>query len=79
VKLRYLATTAATSTLQVRRGRKLVARVRGAATEGRNTIRWSGKVRGKRAAAGRYKLTLRAVSADGQTATETASLRLRRR
>jgi hypothetical protein len=48
------------------------------AKEGRNTIAWNGKSRGKPARAGRYTLKLVAASADGQTATGSATLRVRR-
>jgi len=78
VTLRYLATTDAAATLEVRKGRRVVARVNGPAREGRNAIRWNGKVRGKKAAPGRYTLAVRATSADGQVATASARLRLKR-
>ena len=78
VALRYVATAAARTTLEVRRGSKRVATVRANAKAGRNTIAWSGKIRRKAAAAGRYKLTLRATGADGQTDSTTAALRLKR-
>jgi hypothetical protein len=79
VALRYVSTAVARATLEVRRGGKRVARVKGNAQAGRNTIAWSGKIRRKAAPAGRYTLTLVATGADGQTDRTTASLRLRRR
>jgi hypothetical protein len=78
VSLRYAATAAARAALEIRRGGKRVATVRSKARAGRNTIRWSGKVRRKPAAAGRYKLTLVLTGADGQTDRSTAALRVRR-
>lgn len=78
VALSYLATTTATTTLEVRRGRRLVATVRGRARGGRNKISWNGKRGRRKAAAGRYKLMLRAVATDGQTASASAKLTLRR-
>jgi hypothetical protein len=79
VKLSYLATAPATSTLEVRKGRKLVARVRGKAKSGRNAIKWNGKAGRKAARAGRYTLKLTAASSDGQKATSTAKLTLKPR
>lgn len=78
MKLGYRATTGARSTLEVRRGTKVVATVRGAAKEGRNTIKWSGKAGRKAAPAGRYALRLTAASADGQTAVDSARLTIKR-
>jgi hypothetical protein len=77
VALRYVATASARATLEVRRGSKRVATVRAKAKAGRNTIAWSGKIRRKAAAAGRYKLLLRVTGADGQTDSTTAALRLK--
>ena len=76
--LRYLSSAAAAATLTVSRAGKRVARVRGTARAGANTIRWSGKSGRKAARAGRYVLTLRAVAADGQVSSATAKLTLRR-
>jgi hypothetical protein len=71
--LRYAATTAATVELRVLRGRRRVARVRGRAHGGRNTIRLRAPRR-----AGRYRLRLTAVSADGQRTTDRARLTVAR-
>lgn len=78
VALRYAATAAGRATLQVRRGSKRIATVRGAAKAGGNKIAWSGKVRRKAVAAGTYKLMLRVTGADGQSDTQTARLRVMR-
>jgi hypothetical protein len=78
VKLGYLTTAGAKSTLEVRKGKKVVATVKGAAKEGRNTIKWNGKVGRKAAAAGNYTLVLSASSDDGQKATSSAKLTLKR-
>jgi hypothetical protein len=79
VSLRYLSTVAATSTLHVRRAGKRVATVRAAARSGANTISWNGRIGKKAARAGSYRLTLRAVGADGQSDTTTATLKLKPR
>jgi hypothetical protein len=79
VSLRYLSTVAATSTLHVRRAGKRVATVRAAARSGANTINWNGRIGKKPARAGSYRLTLRAVGADGQSDTTTATLKLKPR
>jgi hypothetical protein len=52
-----------------------VAAISGRAREGRNAIRWNGKVGRKAAAAGRYKFVLRATSGD-QLVTDRASVRI---
>jgi hypothetical protein len=79
VKLKYVATTAARATLTVTKGTKKVAAVAGATVSGANTITWNGKAaKGKRAAAGVYRLALRVVGTDGQVATAAATLRLTR-
>lgn len=79
VKLAYRTTADAMSTLSVVRGGKVVATVKGAASIGRNTLSWNGRLRGgKRAPAGAYKLKLTAVGSDGQKASKTARLTLKR-
>ena len=46
------------------------------ARTGRNAIAWNGRIGRKAAPAGAYRLVLIARSADGQTATARARLRL---
>ena len=48
VKLGFVATAPADVELEVRRGSKLVATITGSAVEGRNTLSWNGKVKGKK-------------------------------
>jgi len=78
VKLRYAATAPTVTTLEVLRGRKVVATVRGRSKEGQNVATWNGRIGRKPAAAGRYALRLSALSADGQTATVRSALVVRR-
>jgi hypothetical protein len=78
IALRYAATAAGRAALQIRRGAKRIATVRGTAKAGVNTIRWSGKVRRTPVAAGRYKLTLVVTGADGQRDRTSARLRVTR-
>lgn len=75
-KLRYFSTDVARATLIVKRGAARVATVTGRAANGNNTITWNGRISGKFAARGKYTLTVRAVSIDGQVVT-TAPLALR--
>lgn len=75
----YFATRAAHVRLDVRRGGKLVASVPGHARAGRNRIGWDGRVAGRRPRLGRYTVVVRAASADGQRASDRASLRIARR
>jgi hypothetical protein len=78
VTLGYAATAAATSTLTILKGTKKIATVTGSSKVGANTIKWNGKAGRKAATAGAYKLTLSAVGTDGQSATTTVALKLKR-
>ena len=75
--LRYVSTTSARVVLEVFKGSRRVAAIGGRAREGRNAIRWNGKLRGRAAAAGLYRLVLRATSGD-QLVTDRASVRITR-
>jgi virginiamycin B lyase len=77
VRLRYVSTRAAQVTLVVRRGRRVIARVRGRARAGGNVITWSARRRGRPVAAGRYRLQL-VAQAGGQRASANTLLVLRR-
>ncbi len=68
----FTAAGAGTYSLEIRKGRKLAKRFQGAAKAGRNTVKKKLKLK-----PGRYKLTLK-VKAGGQTATDTAKLRVTR-
>jgi hypothetical protein len=76
--LSYVATASAAGTLQIRKARRTVATIKAAARTGRNTITWNGKAAGKVVPAGSYKLVLSAKSADGQTDSASATLKLTR-
>jgi hypothetical protein len=78
VTFSYVSTLDAQATLDVLKGSKRVARVRGTATTGLNKLRWNGKAGRKAASAGRYKLRLTAVNGD-QKVTANATLTLTRR
>jgi hypothetical protein len=69
LKLRYAATRTATVELRVLRGARRVARVWGNAHSGHNAIRLRTPRR-----AGRYRIVLTAVTADGQRTTDHARL-----
>ena len=75
----YAATAPAKSTLTITKGKKKIATVSGTSKAGANTIRWNGKAGRKAVAAGVYKLTLSAVGSDGQKATTSVGLTLKRR
>ena len=76
VTLRYVSTTSAQAMLEVFRGARRVAAAGGPAHAGKNALRWNGKVDGKAAPRGRYKLKLTATAGD-QVATDRATVRLR--
>lgn len=73
-KLAFVFTAASPGpyTLEIRKGKKLAKRFKGAAKAGKNTVKKKLKLK-----AGRYKLTL-SLKAGGQTATDTAKLRVTR-
>jgi hypothetical protein len=77
VAVRYVATTDASSELVVRKGSRVVARVRGNARLGLNQIAWNGRDGRRAAAAGAYRLTLTATAGD-QTETRQLTLRTKR-
>jgi hypothetical protein len=75
VTFAYGSTLKATVTLDVLKGSKRVARVRGTARSGANKLRWNGKAGRKAASAGAYKLRLTAVNGS-QKATASTKLTL---
>ena len=74
----YVSTGPADVVLEVRRGRKVVARVQGRAKAGRNTIAWNGKDGRKAASAGRYTVVLTGV-APGRKAVDSVALVVKKR
>jgi hypothetical protein len=60
----------------VRKGKKLVSHLAGSARSGRNNLSWKTP---KKLKAGAYSLKLTARGTDGQTATDSAKLTLRKR
>ena len=69
----FSAARAGAYTLEIRKGRKLVKRFKGAAKAGKNVVKKKLKLK-----PGRYKVTLK-VKAGSTTATDTARLRVTRR
>jgi len=76
VILRYVSTTQAQVMLEVFKGARRVSAAVATARAGKNAIRWNGKVDGKKAPRGLYRLRLKATSGD-QVATDKATIRLR--
>ena len=76
--LDYISTVAGTAKLERPQGQQDRRERSGRAGTGRNKISWNGKVGKKPAAAGTYKLKLAVKRADGQTASETAKLALKK-
>jgi hypothetical protein len=73
------ATAKASSTLTVSRAGKHVTTLRFASRAGPNSVRWNGRVGTARSTAGAYRLVLKAIGPDGQTATATIALTVKRR
>jgi hypothetical protein len=78
VTLDYIATVKGDATLAVLKGSKTVATIDDKFSAGRNRVAWNGKLKGKAAAPGAYKLKLTVESADGQTTSQTAKLSLKK-
>jgi hypothetical protein len=77
VTVRYVATRAATVTLEVRRGGRVRSRVRTRARTGRNVVRWNGRIGRRAAPRGTYQLRL-VASAGSQRARANVRLQVRR-
>ena len=77
VSLTYASTLDANVTLDVLRGAKTVASMKGTAQQGRNAIRWNGKTGKKAAKPGRYVLRLTATNGT-QRVSDSARLTVRR-
>jgi len=76
----FVATDRANAVLEIRKGRKVLARVRARAKSGRNSLRVGARPASRKALkGGSYTLRLALTGADGQKATDTARLRVRRR
>ncbi|HEV2814424.1 MAG TPA: hypothetical protein VGW10_14305 [Solirubrobacteraceae bacterium] len=75
VRVTYVSTASAAVTLEVMRGTKVVARVAATLVPGRGRLTWNGKPKLR---PGAYRLQLKAVAGDGQTATDGATLRVAR-
>jgi hypothetical protein len=78
VVVRFVATAAASSTLTISRAGKTLRRLRFASRAGSNAIRWNGRIGNARSSAGKYRLTLRAVGADGQIANKAVAVTVKR-
>ena len=76
----FVATDRANAVLEIRKGRKVLARVRARAKSGRNSLRVGARPASRKALkGGSYTLRLALTGADGQKATDTARLSVRRR
>jgi len=79
VSLTYLSTVAGQATLKVKRNGEQVAQVTGSAAAGENHISWDGKANGKAAKPGTYTAELTVSSSDGQQATDSADIQVKKR
>lgn len=79
VQVRYASTVAGRATLELRKGAKVLTRVRAAAKPGRNALTFAGKINRKALKPGTYVLRLIVDSSDGQSDAESATLRVTRR
>ena len=65
----YISTTDGTGVVTIRRNGKVRTRFRTAIKAGVHAVTWDGLIKGKRAPAGRYTMTLSLKGADGRTST----------
>jgi hypothetical protein len=79
VTVRFAATAAASSTLTISRAGKTLRTVRFASRAGSNAVRWNGRIGNARSTPGAYRLVVKAIGADGQTATAAVALTVKRR
>jgi hypothetical protein len=79
VVVRFVATAAASGTLSISRAGKTLRRLRFKSRAGSNAVRWNGRIGNARSTVGAYRLTLRAVGADGQIATKTVAVTVKGR
>ncbi len=78
VTLRFVLSGPAKVTLTIRRGKKVVARMRTTRTKGGSSkLTWNGRIKRRVAPKGTYRVSMRAVPARGTAATDTATVRLR--
>ena len=78
VKVSFVLNGPAKVTLTVMRGKKVVAtRTTTRRAAGRGALTWNGKIRGRRAPRGTYKIRLRAISPVSSMASDSATLRIR--
>jgi hypothetical protein len=79
VIVNFAATAKASTTLTISRAGRHVTTLRFASRAGSNSVRWNGRVGNARSTAGAYRLVLTAIGPDGQTATATIALTVKRR
>ena len=68
-RVHYIATTDGTGLVTVRRNGKVCARFTAELEAGANEVTWNGRIKGKRAPAGTYSMTIALTGADGATST----------
>jgi hypothetical protein len=77
VTMTYILNGRAKVTVTVLHGKRVVATLSTKLrNSGRSRLTWNGKIKGKFAPAGSYKITLRAVSPTGASARDTATMRI---
>ena len=73
----YISTTAGSGWVTIRRGGKVRARFRAPIQAGAHVVIWDGLIKGTRAPAGRYTMTLSLKGADGRTSTSRIPVTVR--
>jgi len=73
----YISTTAGSGWVTIRRGGKVRARFRAPIQAGAHVVIWDGLIKGTRAPAGKYTMTLSLTGADGRTSTSRIPVTVR--
>ena len=73
----YISTAAGSGWVTIRRGGKVRARFRAPIQAGAHVVTWDGLIKGRRAPAGKYTMTLSLKGADGRTSTSRIPVTVR--
>lgn len=79
LRIRFAASEAGAATVEIRKGRRSLVRLNKTLRSAvPSSVRFRGKIRGKKLKPGRYTVVLTVTTSDGRKATDTVRLRIRR-
>jgi len=76
-KAHYISTSAGTGIVVIKRNGKVRTRFRTPILAGAHTVSWNGRIKGRRAAAGTYTMTLTMTGTDGRTSSSRTRVTIR--